>query len=160
MHTMKNDSFAFGCAILLALAGLVSVAEAGDTTFTGNGSWHAPARWSNGVPNDSTKAIVQGAATVNEDAVGAPIVLRNNANVNVNGAAFSSQSDIYYGNGAGDVVAFTATDANVSAPNHYFNNNAGGRTVYAQYGDLFDFLWPICSVWANGFGIIHVKIHK
>lgn len=134
---MKNDSFAFGCALLLALAGLVSVAEAGDTTFTGNGSWHAPARWSNGVPNDSTKAIVQGAATVNEDAVGAPIVLRNNANVNVNGAAFSSPTDIYYGNGAGDVVTFTATDANVSAPNHYFNNNAGGRTVYAQHGGTF-----------------------
>jgi len=134
---MKNDSFAFGCAILLALAGLVSVAEAGDTTFTGNGSWHAPARWSNGVPNDSTKAIVQGAATVNEDAVGAPIVLRNNANVNVNGAAFASQSDIYYGNGAGDVVAFTARDANVSAQNHYFNNNAGGHIVYAQQGGTF-----------------------
>lgn len=134
---MKNDSFAFGCAILFALAGLVSVAEAGETKFTGNGSWHDRARWSNDVPNDSTKAIVQGTATVNENAVGAPIVLRNNANVNVNGAAFSSPTDIYYGNGAGDVVTFTATDANVSAQNHYFNNNAGGRTVYAQHGGTF-----------------------
>ena len=31
---MKNDCFASGCAILLALAGLVSVAETGDTTLT------------------------------------------------------------------------------------------------------------------------------
>lgn len=92
MHTMKNNCFAFGCAILLALVGLVSVAEAGDTTFTGNGRWHDPARWSNGVPNGSTKAIVRGTATVNEDAVGAPIVLRNNANVNVNGAVSSKTS--------------------------------------------------------------------
>jgi len=134
---MKNDCIAFGCAILLTLVAMVSVAEAGETKFMGNGRWHDSNLWSSGVPNDSMKAIVYGTATVDENAVGAPIVLRNGANVNVNGAAFSSQSDIYYGNGAGDVVAFTATDANVSAPNHYFNNNAGGRTVYAQHGGTF-----------------------
>ena len=37
---MKNDCIAFGCAILLTLVAMVSMAETGETKFMGNGSWH------------------------------------------------------------------------------------------------------------------------
>lgn len=130
---MRTSQLALCIGLLLAGSGAYS-----DTTFTGTGSWHDPNRWSAGVPTASTKAIVSGYPTVTADAVGSPIVIRGGA-VTVQDAGFSSSDTIYFGNGGNDVLSFTATDADVSAPTFYFNfsQEGNGRVLYSQTGGTF-----------------------